>query len=1394
MDRRNQVEKEINYNNYKQVADKIIQALDKIYNSALSDKRWVWELMQNANDVPNRFERVSVKIDLWNDRLVFSHNGDYFTTRNLTGLIQQVSSKDSANQGVVRQTGKFGTGFITTHLLSKIIEVYGVVKNPNTDRFHRFNLILDRSAKKSEDLIDGIVENITWVKKLDEDDIDTFPLVTNYEDCSEEDFNTSFTYHLVNEDSVKSAQVGIDDLVNTLPITMVSIHKIKSVHVINHITGTDQLYLCDNEILVHDDKYDIIRSSVKINEVRKYFLTYVTYDEKMPKVALSIETVWDGSAYYLVGREKTQPVLFRDFPLIGSEEFYFPFMLNGFDFEPTEPRDGILLNKNEDKSQKNRVIIDCAVEAALKFNEWLVANNAKKTYLIASTREPKPTNTWDSDYAQPWIDNLIKSWRDRIVNQPLVETYDGYMAVSELRIPYYSSTSKTANKKFYEFLNGFITDGCLPLQNQQIEWEDVIKWNKDLLVTKEMFLEDLSQLGSVSELSSRIEKNESDTYEWLNSLYAFIVDQGNLSLFDEYAIIPNQKGEFKLLENLSCDADQRIPNEMKSLAEGLIGRDLKDELLCEEIDESVLTGIDSYDFNSLIKEQNDILSDFVSQGKYLNDSAWNDVSDFVCDLMGYTTTIDEDFSKKRLRMYTYVCMFHTDMADMLTLENLPKNLWKEADKFIIKATPYLIEHFASTIEGICNTLLDNPQAHSEEECISWLNEYRNLALENEIPIPHNKNIYPNQLGELKSLDYLYFDAAIPEALKTLYLTATDEDIKDVLLDKRIVGYDSHDPYNVADLYEKIKEKFESRYTDADKLLEISKAALSLFPSSQKSGDSLCHKLYRLYKILDSNISDIQIIENSQGFYWNIFHAHALKYVCSEIAESENVSSLSEHTGLDFEDAVNYVDEVVELTESCYSKNYASYVNEDYGLWINQNGDFCMLSDISRDKDVDPIAIEIAAMERVGGNYKETLMMKGLKSEIFVPTSQVLTTRDVLKTIDDSIRDYDSEGRSLQAPSFAELILKMNSFYKKHAEYKDATPYFDRYKDKLIVGSIGEEKTLSVISELVASPEKLDLIQKLNKLSTDQLQNFIYNNNDITALTEKVKELQDKIAQLTNTENGEEINTDDFDVVVTPKDKILDVTTPFASGKLNINAVQYSGLSLEEIVAYVTEAKRAVVNYFKDLGGYTFDKERIALDSYSQLYGIYGPDGKELPLVVHSYRGPHYRYFDLNWYDWQLLEQPGSMLWIMTTSGLQCIPLYALPVRNVNMNIEQAGSNSKAALLTLASVGQHYSKSSVCFDFGNNMPQNFKKAIPFDFVPDKLTLGIESIKKVCDELIPSLADVYTSGASLPIYNDQRKLTDEIQIDTTISMKDLHDLPAAGINVENITLLDSEEAIL
>lgn len=98
-------------------------------------------------------------------------------------------------------------------------------------------------------------------------------------------------------------------------------------------------------------------------------------------------------AICLIERNEGQPVLFRDFPLIGSDKFYFPYMLNGFHFEPTEMRDGLLLNKNEEKAVLNRSIVDEAVKAALNFNEWLLGQKVSNTYLLASSRKPIPINT-----------------------------------------------------------------------------------------------------------------------------------------------------------------------------------------------------------------------------------------------------------------------------------------------------------------------------------------------------------------------------------------------------------------------------------------------------------------------------------------------------------------------------------------------------------------------------------------------------------------------------------------------------------------------------------------------------------------------------------------------------------------------------------------------------------------------------------------------------------------------------------------------------------------------------------------------------------------------------------------------------------------------------------------
>ena len=59
------IEQKLIYNNNKLVADKIRKTLLNIRNiPEISGKRWIWELIQNAKDVPNKFNKVDIKIEL----------------------------------------------------------------------------------------------------------------------------------------------------------------------------------------------------------------------------------------------------------------------------------------------------------------------------------------------------------------------------------------------------------------------------------------------------------------------------------------------------------------------------------------------------------------------------------------------------------------------------------------------------------------------------------------------------------------------------------------------------------------------------------------------------------------------------------------------------------------------------------------------------------------------------------------------------------------------------------------------------------------------------------------------------------------------------------------------------------------------------------------------------------------------------------------------------------------------------------------------------------------------------------------------------------------------------------------------------------------------------------
>ena len=402
-------------NSIDNTAGKIREKLNTVRNKRkASAKRCIWEMMQNAKDVYNpKYGGVSIEFEVVDKHtFIFRHNGLHFRLKDVTCLIQQVSSKSSTNENE-NVTGMFGTGFITTHLIADVIDVKGVLLDFN-DRFRHFDLKLDRSGSSKEELAPRIKDAMTEFAKLDKDpDGLLFPFVQNYEEHTEKDFDTSFTYRIESESQLQLALLGINDLVNTLPVTMINLPKVKSVRVINRLEGTDVRYICSRE----EKDENVVLSTIANGELTKKYLTYTTED-----VSLSIEIKEENGQWCAVKRDDSLPVLLRDFPLIGSHQFYFPYFLNGFRFIPTEPRDDIQIHGDSDDKPSviNRGISEKAVESVLVFNQWLIEHNIHNRYLLASSRIPRSTESWDEETSEPATSLCLKCFC-QIVQKKKVE-------------------------------------------------------------------------------------------------------------------------------------------------------------------------------------------------------------------------------------------------------------------------------------------------------------------------------------------------------------------------------------------------------------------------------------------------------------------------------------------------------------------------------------------------------------------------------------------------------------------------------------------------------------------------------------------------------------------------------------------------------------------------------------------------------------------------------------------------------------------------------------------------------------------------------------------------------------------------------------------------------------
>lgn len=723
-----------------QIANKLIDTMVNLeQNFEVNQRRWIWELIQNAKDVCH--QKVKIKICLKPDSLEFSHTGKPFQTEDLVFLIEQTSSKkreeekkqeyeieNEEEKEQKKNTGKFGTGFISTHLLSRKVKIKGIWKGEEKQYYKRFQLDLDRSPLTQKEMIKKIEEAFNVFKAIDEEDI-----ISDYKPG--ERYNTKFIYEL-NEKGLKVALAGLKDLQLSALLTMLFNKEIVSIRVDDQISKIKQKFFFIESIIYKEFGGKIFSKEIfEIYQDDKIFSkNYLTYSDENVKTVCEIISD-DQNSYSLVQKPDMAPVIFADFPLIGSETFPYPFYFNSHYFFTNEPRSGLITLGDLDEVKSNKALLKILKRQSIKLMTFICQSEIPilNRHLMAITKNP---------------DNLDLAWykaniqtkvREALYNLPIIENSENiYINFAECMIP-------SADIHYVLDLHDLISpifDKKLIKKNLDyiVYWLNEFNkdWEGDLKVKNLFDIYNLFDFvdgkKEVKELIERLDfYKEYDVFEWLNKIYAYMYETIPKNecdkILEDLALIPNQNGFLSKMSTLYVD--EEIPDFLKDILFNL-GYDVRKELINNDI---FIEGKKSMDIHVIIAK----IDKFYEEKEKTGAEILLNVSFELLSIF------PKDKNNKKIReilleIIQFVfkpCITKKETMDMHNITSL----WEKAELYIIKSIIKIIENNQSLDS------LGNFTKQGKSTILSLLNNFYQIIYEkNWGDLIKDKRIYPNQLG------------------------------------------------------------------------------------------------------------------------------------------------------------------------------------------------------------------------------------------------------------------------------------------------------------------------------------------------------------------------------------------------------------------------------------------------------------------------------------------------------------------------------------------------------------------------------------------------------------------------------------------------------------------------
>lgn len=429
--------------------------------------------------------------------MTFSHNGVPFTFSNLIDLITQISSKRGSDEKI----GKFGTGFISTHLISEIVTIQGIYHQyDDSNEYKKLDFEIDRSGKTEEAVKESVKSSLQILDEIEHSD-------TILYDKDKKTYSTSFIYNLKESGgkSVREAiKTGCRDLDRTAPFVFAFVGKIQKIICNSAYYKVDRIEKLDEYLeIINIGKYEndkwIGQKNVLVCRDHAEGVSIAIYIRKSDK-RYSIESITD------------IPKLFCSFSLIGTENFAFPVVINCSDFQVARERNCIL-----EGSEANKKIIDVALNLYGHMLDYVRKEKWGKIHNLCKLIEEGKSQ---------FQKNIISNVKCVYKNMPIVESiqYDNVLLwnslwikdekkeVEGILIPYMEE--EKFSDRLWELMHQ-LKIKPLPIKADYLKWGEVSKENR---ISFKRFYEALIREKCIEDLERWV-INRSQIYLWLKDFY-----------------------------------------------------------------------------------------------------------------------------------------------------------------------------------------------------------------------------------------------------------------------------------------------------------------------------------------------------------------------------------------------------------------------------------------------------------------------------------------------------------------------------------------------------------------------------------------------------------------------------------------------------------------------------------------------------------------------------------------------------------------------------------------------------------------------------------------------------------------------------------------------------------